>query len=367
MGNSSSTDNAENTPVITQEDLDAKNNEISELSRQINNLKSQINELQSEIEELTESNDTIPDLTDQISSLTDELETKQDVVDSLTQELEELKAEYEKKQSEIETTMQAEIKKKQSEIETVLGAKDKTITNLNKDIATYKSCTGANDKLIIALRRYQSATGFVKMLFDNKDWLMYIVDDFDKNWRNHKWFKYIWNIAFTFKNTSRVIILFGSRNNGISPVRSPANFKSINKGFITALAIDPQMTAYNMNTVITNPLLASTYDISFWGAHRQKKGDDTSYTYVKTLQHDQTGNERHKNLNQTTWMWNWMNTVAYDPKKYPNVKATEKDISQFTDKGRIVTQFVFKYTKPDSEQAVAKVEGMYTKRPTAAG
>lgn len=258
----------------------------------------------------------------------------------------------------------AEVNAKQEEI----AEKDKIINGLNSDILTYKSCEEKDDKLMIALRRYQSATGFVKVLFDNKDWLMYIVKDFDKNWKTHKWFKYLWNIAFTFKNTTNTIVIFGSRNNGISPVRSPANFKSINKGFIDALAVDPQLTGYNMDNIITNPLLASTYKISFWGAHRQKPGDDASYTYVKTLQNDQSGDKRHGNLNQTAWMWNWINTTVYDPKNYPKVKATPENITEFDKKGRIVRNFAFNNTNRNADPDELKVNGnLYAKRPTAAG
>lgn len=280
----------------------------------------------------------------------------------IAQELEAKKAELEKKIVELEKK-KAEVNAKQAEI----AEKDKTITGLNNDILTYKSCEEKDDKLMIALRRYQNAPGFVKVLFDNKDWLMYIVKDFDKNWKTHKWFKYLWNIAFIFRNTSNAIILFGARNNGISPIRSPANFKSINKGFINALAIDPQLTAYNMYYITTNPLLASDYKISFWGAYRQKPGDSDEYTYSRTLSHDQTGDKRHDNRNQTAWMWNWINNTVYDPTKYPNVKASKEDIDEFAKKGRIVGNFAFKHTKPNSEPDRLEITGMYVKRPTADG
>ena len=349
MGNSSSSaDNGENEQAITQEDLDEKNNQISELMQQIE-------ELEEELEEMEENNDT-SELEEKIEELTAELDAKKKEIMGLNDSLNTTKTNYDK--------ANADLKKANDTV----AARNKTIGTLNNDITTYKSCEGANDKLIIALRRYQSAPGFVKLLFDNTDWLMYIVNDFDKNWRTHKWYKYLWNIAFTFKNTTKVIIIFGAHDNGFSPVRAPANFKSINKGFIAALEVDPQLTAYNMVAVITNPLLASKYKISFWGGYRQKPGDAASYTYQKTLDHDQTGTERHKSLNQTAWMWNWMNTVAYDPKKYPNMKALPENVTAFTNAKRIVgTVNVTNNNRDVTKANVTKVEGWYTKRPTAAG
>lgn len=387
MGNSSSSaDNGENEQAITQEDLDEKNSYISELLQQIEELEEELEEMEenndtseleekieeltaeldakkAKIEELTKNTADVSELNEKIKTLTDEVAAKKKEITGLNDSLNTTKTNYDKANADLKKAKD-DLKKANDTV----AARDKTIGTLNNDITTYKSCEGANDKLIIALRRYQSAPGFVKLLFDNKDWLMYIVNDFDKNWRTHKWYKYLWNIAFTFKNTTRVIVIFGAKDNGFSPVRSPANFKSINKGFIAALEVDPQLTAYNMVAVITNPLLASKYKISFWGGHRQKPGDDASYTYQKTLGHDQTGTERHKNLNQTAWMWNWMNTVAYDPKKYPNMKALPENVTAFTNAKRIVgTVNVTNNNRDVTKANVTKVEGWYTKRPTAAG
>lgn len=299
------------------------------------------------------------------------LEAKNAELEAKIAELNNKSAELNAKQKEIENRDRtiADKDKQITEDSKKLTDKDKTINDLNKEVNNYKQCDEKEDKLMIALRRYQSAPGFIKMLFDNKDWLMYIVNDFDKNWKTHKWFKYIWNIAFKFKNTTNSIVIFGAHNNGISPVRSPANFKRINKGFIDALAVDPQLTAYNMDTIITNPLLASKYTMSFWGGHRQKPGDDDSYSYVRTLQHDQTGDKRHANLNQTAWMWNWVNTTVYDPKNYPKVKATPENVREFTEKGRIIGgNIIVNKTDRNAKPDELPVNGFfYAKRPTAAG
>ena len=411
MGNSSSSSANNCDTEELQEELDKQRRKVNEYSNNIGTLNSRINELNDavdtipglndQIADLTESNKEIPDLKKQIEELNDvvntipglekqinDLTAKANTIPGLNEQINSKNQQIKSKDDEINSKNQ-QITDLTAKVDTIPGlnkqikdltAKANTIPGLNEqinsknqqikskdkqitDLTRYKTCEEENDKLIIALRRYQSATGFVKLLFDNKDWLMYIVNDFDKNWRTHKWFKYLWNIAFTFKNTTRVIILFGSRNNGISPIRSPANFKSINKGFIAALEVDPQLTAYNMNAVITNPLLASNYKISFWGAYRQKKGDDTSYTYIRTLGHDQTGNNRHDNLNQTAWMWNWINNSVH-----PNMKATQADINAFSTKGRIVgTVNVTNNNRNIDKATVTKVDNFYTKRPTAAG
>ena len=387
MGNSSSSSGNsgpsggynDNEQLFTQADIDEKNNKISQLYQEIEQLESDLAELtatnssidglnseiaqlradlaakDARITELQGKDDTIAELDAQKTAAESTVAGKDDTIKQLTDELAEKKNELANLESDL------------SSASSTISARDNTITKLNNDIATYKSCEDINDKLIIALRKYQSGTGFVKLLFDNKDWLMYIVDDFDKNWKNHKWFKYLWNIAFTFKNTSRVIIIFGARNNAISPVRSPANFKGINKCFIDALAVDSQLTANNMDTVITNPLLASKYNISFWGAYRQRKGDSGDYTYIRTLEHDQIGKTRHGNRNQTAWMWNWINTTVYDPKKYPSVKATDAEIKAFNDKGRIVGRVSVNNTNRNSSPNVTNVYGFYAQRPTAAG
>ena len=375
MGNSSS---ANRELAEMQEIIDKRDGEISQLLLQIETLESQ------KAEELKTCNDKIPALNDEIakykqyysstnSNLNDAVHTlgiKINTIREKDTEITKLKGDITTRDKEI-TKLKGDITTRDKDITKLKGditTRDNTIKQQNTEISTWKSCEDANDKIINALRKYQTAPGFVKVIFDNKDWMMYIVNDFDKNWRTNKWFKYIWNVAITFKNTTRSIILFLSHNGGISPIGSPANFKAINKGFIDALAVDPQLTAYNMNTIITNPLLASKYYIRFWGAYRQKKGDDTSYTYTKTLNHDQTGDKRHDNLNQTTWMWNWMNTVVYDPKKYPNVKATEQDVKNFANKGRIVgTVNVTNNDRDVNKANVTKADGFYVKRPTAAG
>lgn len=333
------------------------------LNKQLENKQAEVNAKQSEIDKYV--NETIPNLNKQISEKEAEISSQKNTISARN-------ATIKKFNDETIPNLNGQISAKEA---TIKKYEDETIPNLKKQQEAeiknlnnkYDTCEKANDKLIIALRRYQSADNFVKLLFDNKDWLMYIVNDFDNNWKKHKWFKYLWNIAFTFKNTTKVIVLFGAQNNGISPVRSPANFKSINKGFIAALEVDPQLTAYNMVAVITNPLLASKYNISFWGAHRQKKGDDASYTYQKTLGHDQANEKRHENLNQTAWMWNWINTTVYDPKKYPKVKATPENVTEFTKKNRIVGTVNVTNNNRNSDPNVTKVEGWYAKRPTAAG
>ena len=237
------------------------------------------------------------------------------------------------------------------------------ISQLNDDIDSHKQCEEKNDALIIALNRYQSATGFVKTLFNNGNWLMYVVNDFDKNWKDNKYYKYIWNIAFIFKNTTKAIIIYGARNSTASPVSSPAIFKSINKGFIDALAVDSQLTAYNMEKVITNPLLALKYKISFWGAYKQKTGD-VGDGYVKVLENDQGGDKRNDSLNQTAWMWNWINTSVYNPND-PKVKANANDVTAFKD--RIVGTVTADETKHNATPKQSKVDTYYNKRPTAAG
>ena len=251
------------------------------------------------------------------------------------------------KQSQL-TAMTKDRDDKQSQLTAKTNELNTTKTNAD-------DCKKNLNKLIAAHRRLR-ADGyyFKKLLFDNYHWSMYIVDNWD-SFKQHKWYKYLWNIAIVFKNTWHVICIYCSTDTVLHPGSQQYNFKAINEGFLRAIEFDTKLTAYNIKEVITNPFLAKKVTVKFWGAYKQKPSD-TGYPIDALLGHETTSS-RHSNLNQTSWMWNWMqNTVA-------KLQSTKNDLSAFENRGRIVKTVSTTANNYNEGLKTVSMDGAYVRRP----
>ena len=247
------------------------------------------------------------------------------------------------------------IKKDRDNIKKDRDNKQSQLTAKTNELNDAKTCEKNLEKLIAAHRRLRSdGSFFVRDLYDNKHWFMYIVKNWG-NFRQHKWYKYLWNIAIIFKETDQVICIYCSGDTLIRPGSQNYNFFRINSGFLTALAYNNKLTAYNIKEVVTNSELAKTVEIEFWGAYKQKPADP-GYPIDALLGHENTAT-RHGNLNQTAWMWNWMiNTVQ------PN-KATSADYDAFNRSGRIIKKITSSVSNYNAGLKTFSMNGVYSKRP----
>ena len=338
----------------TNTQLNARTNELNSTRSQLNARTNELNNTQKKLTDMTKDRDNIKKDRDNIIKDRDNIKKDRDNIIKDRDNIKKDRDNIIKDRANI-IKDRDNIKKDRDNIKKDRDNKQSQLTAKTNELNDAKTCEKNLEKLIAAHRRLRSdGSFFVRDLYDNKHWFMYIVKNWG-NFRQHKWYKYLWNIAIIFKETDQVICIYCSGDTLIRPGSQNYNFFRINSGFLTALAYNNKLTAYNIKEVVTNSELAKTVEIEFWGAYKQKPADP-GYPIDALLGHENTAT-RHGNLNQTAWMWNWMiNTVQ------PN-KATSADYDAFNRSGRIIKKITSSVSNYNAGLKTFSMNGVYSKRP----
>ena len=252
---------------------------------------------------------------------------------------------YQNKYATYKAEMSAKLTKAEVDIQKAnekISEQEKVIEDSVNEL---NECKSDHEFMMIARRKFQGDSNFRKLLWDNTDWTVYIVNDFNGYWKTHKWYKYLWNIAFTYKNTTNAICIYCGAGGRLGPGPSSSyhNYMFINECLINAILYDSNMTAYNMDEVIINPFIAKKVSIEFWAAYKQKVSDTGENSTLPDIIHHELTKKRKDSCDQVTWMWNWLRNTVY------NHKGTDADLQQFESNGRIVKKI--NYTSENNDES----------------
>lgn len=283
-------------------DAETKAKKIEELTSDLQMIQELKNALEAEkitlTRQITDKDIAIGEKDLALSVKAEELTSANKLLKQTEDALNEMKAKY------------ADSEKKLSQCEIDRKTFEDSSKKYKKRVDELDACNVSKTAAASAFRNLRAGYGPIKkMLWEHRNyWYMYIVENFNDKWKNDNIGKYLWNIAIHFKNNSAICI-FSTQAGTLTPKDQHNNFYAMNWALVEAIKYSgTDYRSHNINKVFFNGVTAKKYTIKFWqGGHLQWETDaDRSVA----AHHENGGDDRHPNMNQTGQMWKWMDLTV---------------------------------------------------------